>query len=475
MFRSAIELVGMVRSGEASARELVDASLASIGRLNGELNAFVTLCEERAIAEAEAVSANDERPLAGVPIAIKDLTALTEGVRTTLGSAAMADFVPAIDSAMVRRLRDAGAIVVGKTNTPELGILPVTEPDLFGPARNPWNTGRTTGGSSGGSAAAVAAGMVPVAHANDGGGSIRIPASCCGLVGLKPARGRVSIAPHLTEVMGGITIDGCVSRTVADTALMLDVIAGYETGDPYWAPPPSAPFIEAAGREPGRLRIAFATAAPGGIPVHEHCVAGVRETAEALDSLGHEVEEAAPAWDDDGYIDNFLTIWIAGTAQQVKEIEQLSGKPAKPGNFEALTLEMAATGSSYSAVEYLTALDYLRLLSRRIVALWDSYDVLLTPTMAQPPLEIGALRQAEGEPAITMLHNAVDFVPFTPLFNATGQPAVSLPVSMSPQGLPIGVQLVGPPAGEELLLSLSAQLEQAMPWSDRRPQAAIVP
>ena len=202
----------------------------------------------------------------------------------------------------------------------------------------------------------------------------------------------------------------------------------------------------------------------------------MRETAEALDSLGHDVEEATPpAWDDDGYIDNFLTIWIAGTAQQVKEIGELSGKPATAGNFEALTLEMAATGSSYSAVEYLTALDYLRLLSRSVVALWDSYDVLLTPTLAQPPLEIGALRPAEGEPAITMLHNAVDFVPFTPLFNATGQPAISLPVSISPDGLPIGVQLVGPPAGEELLLSLSAQLEQAMPWSERRPQPAIVP
>jgi amidase len=473
MFRPAIELAGMVRRGEASARELVEASLAAIGRLNGELNAVVALCDERALAEADAITAGDERPLAGVPIAIKDLTALTEGVRTTLGCAAMADFVPAIDSAMVRRLRDAGAIVVGKTNCPELGILPVTEPDLFGATRNPWDTGRTPGGSSGGSAAAVAAGMVPVAHANDGGGSIRIPASCCGLVGLKPSRGRVSIAPHLTEVMGGITIDGSVSRTVADTALFLDVIAGYETGDPYWAPPPSVPFIESTRREPGRLRIAFATAPPGGIPVHEDCADAVRETAEALESLGHQVEESAPAWDDDGYIDNFLTIWIAGTAQQVKEIGELSSKPATAGNFEALTLEMAATGNSYSAVEYLTALDYLRLLSRRVVALWDSHDVLLTPTLAQPPLEIGALRPAQGEPAITMLHNAVDFVPFTPLFNATGQPAISLPVSMSPQGLPIGVQLVGPPAGEELLLSLSAQLEQAMPWSERRPQPAI--
>ncbi len=471
MFRSARELASMVRAGEASARELVEASLESIERLNGELNAFVTLCEERALAEADAVALGDERPLAGLPIAIKDLTMLTEGVRTTLGCEAMSEFVPPVDSTLVRRLRTAGAIVVGKTNTPELGILPVTEPDLFGPTRNPWDLSRTPGGSSGGSAAAVAAGMVPIAHGNDGGGSIRIPASCCGLVGLKPSRGRVSIAPHLTEVMGGITIDGCLSRTVADTALFLDLIAGYETGDPYWAPPPAAPFIESTRRERGRLRIAFTTSAPMDIPVHDHCAAAVRETAQTLESLGHEVEEQAPDWDDEGYIDNFIKVWVAGTAQQVTELEALLG-PQAVGKFESLTLEMTEIGRAYSAPEYLTALDYLRLLSRRIVAFWNSYDVLLTPTLAKPPLEIGALRPAAGEPSITMLQKAVEFVPFTPLFNATGQPAISLPLSTSPDGLPVGVQLVGPPAGEELLLSLSAQLEQARPWHDRRPELA---
>src|SRR5688500_13143381 len=292
MFRPAGELAAAVSAGDVSARELVEASYEAIGRLNGELNAFVTLCEERAMEEADAVERGDGRPLAGVPIAIKDLVALTEGVRTTMGMNAMEDWVPSEDSALVRRLRSAGAIVVGKTNTPEMGILPVTEPDRFGPARNPWDTTRTPGGSSGGSAAAVASGMVPVAHANDGGGSIRIPASCCGLVGLKPSRGRVSLAPEFSEFAGAVAIEGCVSRNVADTALVLDVIAGYEPGDPYWAPEPSAAFVDSVEREPGTLRVAYTTASPNGAPVHGDCAAAVVETAELLESLGHAVEEA---------------------------------------------------------------------------------------------------------------------------------------------------------------------------------------
>ena len=276
LWRSAVEQAELVRSGEVSSRELVDAALAAIEERNGALNAVVTLCAERARAEADAVRAGDERPLAGVPILIKDLIALTEGVRTTMGSAAMEEWTPTQDSALVRKLRGAGAIIVGKTNTPEFGILPVTEPDRFGPTRNPWDTGRTPGGSSGGSAAAVASGMVALAHANDGGGSIRIPASCCGLVGLKPSRGRVSLAPEFTEFTGGIAIDGCVTRTVLDTAVNLDVIAGPEPGDPYWAPPPSAPFSEAVGREPGRLRVALAIETPNGVPTHPDCAAAAR-------------------------------------------------------------------------------------------------------------------------------------------------------------------------------------------------------
>ena len=469
-FRPAVELAAMVRDGEVSSRDLVEAAYEAIDRRNGELNAFVTLCRERALDEADAVQAGDGRPLAGVPIAIKDLVALTEGVRTAMGMNAMGDWIPDEDSALVRRLRDAGAIVVGKTNTPELGILPVTEPDRFGPARNPWDTSRTTGGSSGGSAAAVASGMVPIAHANDGGGSIRIPASCCGLVGLKASRGRISLAP-LGEFVGGIAIEGVVTHTVRDTAVALDVLAGYEPGDPYWAPEPSAPFADAADRDPGRLRIAFTTVAPNGVPVDEACITATRETAELLESAGHTVLEAPPL-SDEGYIDNFIKVWVTGVAGNVLELGDLRGRPIESSEVEPLTAEMVEIARSISGADYLKALEYLRGMSRRVVSQWSELDVLLTPTLAKEPIEIGALRPKEGEPAIRMLENAASFVPFTPVWNVTGQPAISLPLHQSESGLPIGVQLVGPPAGEELLLSLAAQLEQARPWADRRPELA---
>jgi amidase len=312
--------------------------------------------------------------------------------------------------------------------------------------------------------------MVPIAHANDGGGSIRIPASCCGLVGLKPSRGRASLAPDFTEFVGGIAIEGCVSRTVADTALVLDIIAGYEPGDPYWAPPPSAPFVEAVDREPGMLRIALATTAPLGIPVHEHCASAAREVASFLESLGHQVTMATPAWDDEGYIDNFIKIWTAGTGEEIHSYGRLRGRPLDVSKLEPLTQQMVEIASSFSAVDYLRALEYLQRLARRIVSFWSDYDVLLTPTLAQPPIPIGALRPKEGEEPIKMLENSAGFVPLTPVFNVTGQPAISLPLAISPDGLPIGVQLVGPPAGEELLLSLAAQVEAVRPWADRRPE-----
>jgi amidase len=471
MFRSATELAASVRSGEVSARELVDSAYEAIERLNGELNAFVTLAQDRAIVEAEAISKGDERPLAGVPIAIKDLGPLTEGIRTTFGTELLGDWVPDHDSALVRRLREAGAIIVGKTNTPEFGLLPTTEPQRFGPAHNPWDRSRTTGGSSGGSACAVAAGMVPLGHANDGGGSIRIPASCCGLVGLKPTRGRVSMGPDFAELVGGIGIDGVVSHTVADTALALDVIAGYETGDPYWAPDPSAPFIDAVDRSPGKLRVAWTAVAPNRAAVDPQCEAAARSTAEALESLGHEVSEAAPEWFDENYVPYFLAIWSAGCAGQLTEIGHLIGG-LDMSKVEPLSRELYEEGKRLSAADLIVTLDYLHGLARRIVAFWDDYDVLVTPTLAQLPQELVWLEPEPGEPAMRMLEKSGDFTPFTPAFNLTGQPAVSLPLEMSEEVLPIGVQFVGRPASEELLLSLSAQLEEAIPWRDRRPELA---
>jgi amidase len=470
MFRSAGELAAAVRAGEVSARELVEESLSAIERLNGELNAFVRLCDDRALAEADAIEPGDARPLAGVPIAVKDLVALTEGVCTSMGMAAMDGWVPPLDSALVRRLREAGAIIVGKTNTPELGILPVTEPAAFGPARNPWDPSCTPGGSSGGSGAAVAAGMVPVAHGNDGGGSIRIPAACCGLVGLKPSRGRVSLAP-LSEFAGGIAIEGALSRTVADTALVLDVIAGYEPGDPYWAPAPARPFVEAAGGNPGTLRIAYTTVAPNGAPVHAECEAAVMRTAELLESLGHTVSEAAPM-SDEGYVENFIRIWSSGAAVSVRGFGMLRGEPLDRAQLEPLTRELVEIADELSAADYLESLGFLHGLARGVVSMWSDFDVLMTPTVTQPAPPIGALAPKEGEPVLAWLDNAVRWVPFTPVFNLTGQPAISLPMHETPEGLPIGVQLAGPPAGEELLLSLSAQLESARPWHQRRPELA---
>jgi amidase len=470
LWQPAVEQARMIRDGELSSRELVQASLDAIGRVDGELNAFVHVAAEHALAEADKVKAGDGRPLAGVPIAVKDLLALVEGMPMTWGMAAMEGYVPDRDSVVVRKLRNAGAIVVGKTNTPELGILPVTEPHSNGPTRNPWDTGRTTGGSSGGSGAAVAAGMVSLAHGNDGGGSIRIPAAACGLVGLKPSRGRVSMQPAWTEGGIGLPTDGALSRTVLDTAVALDVVAGYEPGDAFVVPPPSQPFAEAARRDPGRLRIAFATEAPNGAPVDPDVERAVRDTAQLLESLGHAVEETAPYLDPEQYVANFVALWIGGTGEEIHTLEQLLGKPLDRERMEPLTRQMEEISKSMSATDYLTALDYLRRASRELARFWDDRDILITPTVTSPAIEIGSLEPDEGAEPVTMLMNSASWVPFTPVWNVTGQPAMSLPLAQSSGGLPIGVQFVASLGAEDLLISLGAQLERERPWSDRRPE-----
>lgn len=467
--RPAREQAELVRSGQVSSRELVEAALEAVADRDGDTNAFVLTSAERALVEADAVGSGDARPLAGVPIAIKDL-ALTEGLRTAFGTRASGDFVPQADSSAVRRLREAGGVVVGKTSTPELGILPVTEPERFGPTRNPWDLGRTAGGSSGGSAAAVASGMVALAGASDGGGSIRIPASSCGLVGLKPSRGRVSLAPN-PEPPLGIVAEGVLTRTVADTALALDVLAGYEPGDPYSAPPPGRPFAEAPECEPARLRVGFSVESPTGVPVSEECVRAAREAAELLESLGHEVEEAAPAWFDRAYVENFIKVWIVDIAASFRALGWLLGAEPDRDRLEPLTRQMVELADEAKATDYWLSVAALRLAARGTLTFWGDRDVFLCPTLAQPPVEIGALLPREGEEPVAMLNHAGDFVPFTPTWNVTGQPAISLPLHQSAEGLPIGVQLVGPPAGEELLLSLAGQLERARPWAGRRPAA----
>jgi amidase len=463
LFRPATELAGLVRSGELTARELVETSLERIEALNDRLNAFILVDADGALAAADAVQPGDERPFAGVPIAIKDIGPAWAGKPLTYGSHLFGDFTPPVNGSVVQRLLDAGFIPVGKTNAPEFGILNVTEPKRYGPTRNPWDTDRTPGGSSGGSAAATAAGMVPIAHANDGGGSIRIPAACCGLVGLKPARGRVSMAPVLGESF--LAIDGVVSHTVEDTARSLDVLAGPELGDASWAPPPAEPFADALEREPSGLKVALAVNPPIEAEVDPVFVQAVRDTGELLASLGHEVEEVELPWADPAIFREFTKIWAGGIGATVDFAARMSGQEPTPENTEKLSLEFYNGAQQLNALEYIRATVAMQGIGRMAVAAMDPWDVVVTPIMAQRQVRIGEI---DPETGMESFHKAGQFTPFTASMNVSGQPAISLPL-YEDEGLPVPVQLIGRPAGEFELLSVSAQLERARPWADRRP------
>ncbi|MEA2362141.1 MAG: amidase [Thermoleophilaceae bacterium] len=468
LFRPAGELAALVRGGDVSSRELVEASLERIEALQPDLNAFVYTDPDGAIAAAEAVEAGDERPFAGVPIAVKD-TAAVAGMPYTLGSDVFGDFVPGHDAFVVRRLRDAGFVLVGKTNLPEFGILPVTEPRRFGPTRNPWDTERTPGGSSGGAAAAVASGMVPLAHGSDGGGSIRIPAACCGLVGLKPSRGRVSRGPEQGDDF--LVQDGVLTRTVADTAALLDVLAGYEPGDATWAPPPEESFAAAAAREPGGLRIGVTTTAAIPAPLDPACERAVNDAAELLQSLGHEVEQVEAPWAGQDLLQVFTLVFGTPIAMGLFFGAQVTGREPAEDLVEPLSWTIWEGIRQRTALDYLLARTQLGAYSRAIVALWDEYDVVLTPALAQRPVRIGEIDSCSDEPWEDFRRSG-QFTPYTAVFNVTGQPAISLPLFHGEDGLPLAVQLAGKPAGEGQLLALAAQLEAARPWAERRPEQA---
>ncbi len=463
--RSAVEQAALVRSGEVSARELVEASLRAIERVNPQLNAFVTVCGERALAEAGAVGAGDPRPLCGVPVGIKDLFSATKEVPTTEGSDAFGDWVADHDAAHVRRLREAGAILVGKTNTPELGLRPVTENARFGATRNPWSPQLSPGGSSGGSAAAVASGMVALADGSDLGGSIRIPASCCGLVGLKPSIGRVSIGPDFGDVAAGMVADGVLTRTVMDTAVALDAIAGYEPGDRHGAPAPAGSFADAARSEPGRLIVRLALTAPHGIAVDDEPRGAAVRAAEALAALGHDVREETPEWDDE----SLPAAWgthMTGTAQYlVRVVERLHGRPADPDRLEPATRAWLVGREPVPLSDYLEAGERLWAFGRRILRGWGDGEILVTPTLTRLPAQVGGLNAQAG-----VTDDAVRFSALVRLWNITGQPAVSLPLGETADRVPVGVQLVGPPGRDELLISVAAQLEAEVGW---RPQAPV--
>ena len=469
MFKSAAELAALVRSGELSSRELVEACFARIEALEPELNAFVHLDQEGALAAADAIEPGDERPFAGVPIPVKD-TAPVAGMPFSMASDMFGDFVPQHDAFLVRRLREAGFVLVGKTNMPEFGIVPVSESRRFGPVRNPWDTERTPGGSSGGAAAAVAAGMVPLAHGSDGGGSIRIPAACCGLVGLKPARGRISRGPELGDDF--LVQDGVLSRTVAETAELLDVLAGYEPGDATWAPPPSEPFATAARREPGRLRIGFTTTSALEAEVDPVCAQAVHDAAELLAGLGHEVEEVEPPWGGEDLMRAFTMVFGTPISAGAFFGGLLTGREPTEELLEPLSWTIWEGIRERSALDYYLARTQLSAVTRGIATLWDAHDVVMTPALGQRPVPIGEIDTCSDDPWQDFRRSG-EFTPYTAIFNVTGQPAISLPLFQGDDGLPIGVQFAGRPADEATLLSLAAQLEAAQPWAERRPSLAV--
>jgi amidase len=445
-----------VRRRQVEPAELVEEAFARLERVEPRLNAFVTTCYEEALAAARGPL--PDGPFRGVPIAIKDLTE-TAGLRTTYSCAALADNVPTRDAAVVRRLREAGFVVIGKTNTPEFGTTAVTESALNGACCNPWDLSRTPGGSSGGAAAHVAAGVLPLAHGSDGGGSLRIPASCCGLFALKPSRGRVSSAPQGDGAFP-LSQHGPIAWTVRDAAAFLDVVAGYEPGDLFRAAPPERPFAEEARTEPGRLRIAVTVEPPLPCPVEPPCADAAHEAAGLLAELGHEVVEATPPWQDEELLDRFGLLWRMVPALYPVPFEHL----------ERLNRALAEAAAATPALEYLGAVYALQRFGRRVVAFWEDVDVVLTPTLAKLPVPI---RWVTGpDDPWEQYRRAAEFTPFTAAANLTGQPAAAVPFAVA-DGLPVGVQLVGRAGEEATLIRLAAQIEAARPWIDvRAPVAA---
>ncbi len=450
----------LVRKKEVKPIELVEAAIARIEKLNPTLNAVVTPMFE--IARIAATETLPDGPFTGVPYLLKDLLGAYSGVRMTLGSKFLKDFVQDHDSELVVRLKRAGLVIVGRTNTPEFGLLPTTEPLLFGPCRNPWNAEHTPGGSSGGSAAAVAAGMVPMAHGNDGGGSIRIPASCCGLFGLKPTRGRNPLGPDFGDLMSGLVAEHALTRSVRDSAALLDATAGPDVGDPYWAPPPARPYFQEMSADPGRLKIAFSIRTAADVAVHADCVQAVEETARLCAELGHEVEEAALPLNAEILTHAFVVMWTAGMASTLKMLG------ATREQVEPLSWALKEMSDQFSAADYILAVQTLQGAGREVARFFENYDVVLTPTLAEPPLPLGSFDALPDNPLHGFTRSAL-FACFTPVCNMTGQPAMSVPLFWNADNLPVGSHFIGRFGDEATLFRLAAQLEEARPWAGRRP------
>lgn len=459
----------MVARGNVSPVELVTAAIHRIELLNPVINAVITPLYENALALAGAQL--PDGPFAGVPFLLKDLLAGEAGSRLTAGSAFLGEFIARRDTELVRRYKHAGLVIVGKTNTPEFGILGTTEPVRFGPTRNPWDLNRSTGGSSGGSAAAVAAGLVPMAHGNDGGGSIRIPASCCGVFGFKPSRARISMAPEHGDLFSGLWAEHVLTRSVRDSARLLEATSGTVAGDPYWPAAEDSSSAADLDRSPGRLRIAFSAASPTGGPVDPTCARAMIDAAHLCEELGHEVVEAAPALDPEPYAVAFDTVWIAGVAWMIDYWGGLLHRAPQAHDVEILTWALYEKGRRIAATEYLEAVHELQRMSRTVAGFFDRHDVWLTPTVATPPPPIGFIASSSDDPLRGYQRDS-EFCPFTTVANVTGQPAMSTPLFWNEDDLPIGTQFVGQFGADRTLMRLAAQLEESRPWAGRCPPTA---
>jgi amidase len=407
-------------------------------------------------------------PFKGVPFLLKDLLAQYAGARYTECSAFPGDYISEQDSELVTRLKKTGLVILGKTNAPEFGILPTTEPKRFGPTRNPWDTNRTTGGSSGGSAAAVASRMVPFAHGNDGGGSIRIPSSCCGLFGLKPTRGRNPLGPELGDMMGGLVCEHVLTISVRDSAAILDATGYPDVGDPYCAPPPERSYLKELKAKPKKLRIGFTTEAATDAPVHKDCRKAVMDVVKLCEELGHELEKCKIDVNGDLVTSAFITVFFSGFVWAIDGWARKLKKKPSPEYFEPLTWALYQAGKQYSAADYLTSWQDLQKISRDVAALFVDHDVILTPTLGEPPLPLGSFDSTPENPMQGFMR-AATFVPFTPICNITGQPAMNVPLYWNSGGLPIGLHFIGRFGDEGSLFRLAAQLEKARPWKDRKP------
>jgi Asp-tRNA(Asn)/Glu-tRNA(Gln) amidotransferase A subunit family amidase len=465
----ALGLAELVRRGEVRPDDLLEAAIERTQRLNPHLNAVVIPMFDEA--RRQLAADLPAGPFAGVPFLLKDLYADYAGVRLTYGSQLFADNVPDHDSELVARYKRAGLVIFGRSASPEFGITTSTESVLFGATRNPWNPERMAGGSSGGAAAAVAAGILPAAHASDGGGSIRIPASCCGLFGLKPTRARTPSGPDAGEGWSGMSTAHVVSRSVRDSAALLDATHGADPGAPYWAPPPARPWLDEVGASPGRLRIALQTRTFNGAPTHPDCVAAAEDAAKLCADLGHAVEPAELRIDAAAFARASQVIIASNLRATLVDRAAALGRELAAGDVEPLTYTMASAAAEVEAADYARAIRTIHGLGRQLAAFLERYDVLLSPTLATPPLPIGRLALTASD-LPGFLDGLLQTVGYTQLFNATGTPAASLPLYWDGEGMPIGVQLAGRFGDEATLLRLSAQLEQARPWFERRPALA---